>query len=291
VLVHEPDAVVVGGAPDARVRGDRDAEVARDLERRLLGEGRVPGDVEGHLHAHAVVAGVAEPLEEGADGGVGAPLPRAGLDVAVGHDEAAGHRPQRVDGRLAVVDGVQVVRPVDGRGDTGVQRLDRRQPVARRDVLGAELLAVLEVVPDEVLGQRPVGAVPAHRGLPHVPVRVDHARHDDPAPRVDLAGAFRDVQFRSDGGDAVVDDQDVGVGQDRPAGVQRQHRAAPQHDGPAGLERGLGLGHRVLLGRRRSAAGRVSAQRPAGAMRVTFVAPAGPVKGSLRARPRGGRAG
>src|SRR3712207_7115078 len=44
-----------------------------------------------------------------------APLPGAGLDVAVGHDEPAGHRPQRVDGRLAVLDGLQVVRPVDGR--------------------------------------------------------------------------------------------------------------------------------------------------------------------------------
>ena len=40
---------------------------------------------------------------------------------------------------------------------------------------------MLEVVPDEVLGQRPVGAVAAHRGLPHVPVGVDHAGHDDAA--------------------------------------------------------------------------------------------------------------
>ena len=56
VLVHQPDAVVVGRAPDAGVRGHRDAEVAGHLERRLLREGRVAGDVERHLHAHHVVA-------------------------------------------------------------------------------------------------------------------------------------------------------------------------------------------------------------------------------------------
>ena len=57
----------------------------------------------------------------------------------------------------------------------------RRRPVprprragCRRRCPAAGSLAVLEVVPDEVLGQRPVGAVAAHRGLPHVPVGVDH---------------------------------------------------------------------------------------------------------------------
>ena len=55
------------------------------------------------------------------------------------------------------------------------------EQVAGVHVLGPEHLAVLEVVPDEVLGQRPVRAVAAHRGLPHVPVRVDHARQHDAA--------------------------------------------------------------------------------------------------------------
>ena len=93
-----------------------------------------------------------------------------------------------------MVDALQVVRPVDRRRHPGVQGLDRGQPVARGDVLGAELLAVLEVVPDEVLGQRPVGAVAAHRGLPHVPVGVDHAGHHDAAAGVDLLGALGHVQ-------------------------------------------------------------------------------------------------
>ena len=197
LLVHQPDAVVVGRAPDAGVRGHRDAEVAGHLERRLLRERRVAGDVEGHLHAHQVVAGVAQPLEQRADGGVGAPLPRAGLDVAVGQHEPARHRAQRVDRRLGVVDGLQVVRPVDGRGDAGVEGLDGRQPVAGGDVLRAELLAVLEVVPDEVLGERPVRAVAAHRRLPHVPVGVDHAGHHDAAGGVDLLRAVGHVEARA----------------------------------------------------------------------------------------------
>ena len=56
VLVDEPDAVVVGGAPHAGVGGHRRAELAGHLERGPLREGRVAGDVEGHLEAEHVVA-------------------------------------------------------------------------------------------------------------------------------------------------------------------------------------------------------------------------------------------
>src|SRR4051794_41942396 len=63
-------------------------------------------------------------------------------------------------------------------------------PVTRGDVLGPELLAVLEVVPDEVLGQRPVGAVPTHGRLPHVAVRVGHAPGHDAPAGADLLGAL-----------------------------------------------------------------------------------------------------
>ena len=119
------------------------------------------------------------------------PLPRRLLDVAVGEHEPAGDRLQRVDRGVGVVDGLQAVRPVDAGGDAGVDRLGGGEQVAGVDVLGAEVLAVLEVVPDEVLGERPVGAVAAHGGLPHVPVGVDHARHHDAAGRVDLDRARR----------------------------------------------------------------------------------------------------
>ena len=139
------------------------------------------------------------------------PLPRALLDVPVGEHEAAGDRLQRVDGGVGVVDGLQPVRPVDGGGHARVDRLDRRQQVARGDVLRAEDLAPLEVEEDEVLGQRPVGAVAAQRGLPHVPVGVDHARHDDAVGGVDLLRALRRLEARADAGDLVVDDEDVRV--------------------------------------------------------------------------------
>ena len=196
VLVHEPDAVVVGRAPDAGVGGDRDAELAGHLERGLLGEGRVAGDVEGHLEAEHVAA-VDAAGDEVAELLGGRPLPRPGLDVAVGEDEPARHLLEGVDGGVGVLGGLQPVRPVDGRGHTGVERLDRREQVAGVDVLRAERLAVLEVVPDEVLREGPVGAVAAHRGLPHVPVGVDHARHDDAAGGVDLGGALGHRQVRA----------------------------------------------------------------------------------------------
>ncbi len=247
VFVHQPDAVVVGGTPDAGVRRDRDAELAGHLEGGLLREGRVPRDIEGDLHAHPVVGVVAQSLQQGADGGVGRPLPRTGLDVAVGEDEAAGHRTQGLQCGLAVVDGVQVVRPVDRGRDAGVEGLDGRQPVAGGDVLRPELLPVLEVVPDEVLGERPVGAVAAHGGLPHVAVRVDHAGHHDAAPGVDLGGALGDLQPLADRGDAVVQDQDVGVPQDRRGAVHRQDRAAAEHQRATRFRGGLRHGHRLLL--------------------------------------------
>ena len=230
VLVDQPDAVVVRRAPDAGVRGHREAEVAGHLERRLLRERRVAGHVEGQLEAEHVAGAGTTPLEEVADGRVGGPLPRAGLDVAVGQHEPARHRLQRVDRGVGVVDRLQAVRPVDGGGDAGLQRLPRREHVAGVDVLGAERLAVLEVVPDEVLRQRPVRAVRPHRGLPHVPVGVDHPRHHDAAGRVDLPRAVGDVEARADRLDPVADDQDVAGRVDRVAVVHGQHGAAAQDD-------------------------------------------------------------
>ena len=135
--------------------------------------------------------------------GAGRPLPRALLDVAVGEDEPAGDRFEGVDGGVGVLRGLQAVRPVDGGGDAGVEGLEGGQDVAGVDVLGPEEPAGLQVVPDEVLGQRPVGAVAAHRGLPHVPMRVDHAGHDDAAGGVDLHGAGRGGQADADLGDRV----------------------------------------------------------------------------------------
>ena len=241
-LVHQPDAVVVRRAPDAGVRGDRNAELARDLEGSPLRERRVTGHVERHLETEHVVAGREAAADELAELRCRRPLPRTGLDVAVGQDEPAGNLRQRIDRRLGVLGRLQTVRPVHRCRHAGVDRLDRGQQVTGVDVLRPEYLAPLQVVPDEVLGQRPVGAVAAHRGLPHVPVRVDHAGHHDAAAGVDLRRALRDRQPGPDRGDLVAGHQDVGSGQDRVRVVHGENGPVAQHDGPAGLrlsERGL----------------------------------------------------
>jgi hypothetical protein len=154
------------------------------------GKDSSPSTSKGDLETeHVVIAPAA--VEERPHRRVGRPLPRRGLDVAVGEHEASWHGLERVDRRVGVVDGLQVVRPVDRRGDSCLEGVPADRQVAGVDVLGPEQPAVLEVVPDEVLGQRPVGAVRPHRGLPHVPVRVDHARHHDAAGGVDLRARRR----------------------------------------------------------------------------------------------------
>ena len=78
--------------------------------------------VEGQLQTEHLRRGHA--LDEAAElGGVG-PLPRGTEQVAVGEHEPAGDAAQGVECSLAVVDGLQPVRPVDRGGDAGVDRLD-----------------------------------------------------------------------------------------------------------------------------------------------------------------------
>src|ERR1022692_3642174 len=92
------------------------------------------------------------------------------LDIAVGQHEPPGHLGQRRYRRLGMLHRLQPVRPVHGGGHPRVDGLERGQQVARVDVPRPERLAPLQVVPDEVLRQRPVRAVPAHHGLPHAAV-------------------------------------------------------------------------------------------------------------------------
>ncbi|CAG7643969.1 hypothetical protein SBRY_30942 [Actinacidiphila bryophytorum] len=267
VLVHQPDAVVAGRAPHARVRGDGQAQFAGGLEGGLLREGRVAGDVEGELEAEHVAAGRAAAHEVAEFGGAG-PLGGRGLDVAVGQDEAAGYGLQRVGGGVGVLGGAQPVRPVDGGGHPGVEGFHGAEQVARVDVLRAEDPAPLQVVPDEVLREGPVGAVAAHRGLPQVAVGVDHAGHDDAARRVDLDGAVGDGEPRADGGDAVADDQHVVAGEHLPGGVDGQDGAAAQDDGTA---RGAAGAGRAVSAARAPASGAAGAPGGGLAHRLTLL--------------------
>ena len=229
-VVHLVDADVGGHVPHAGVRGDVHAEVAGDVEGRLLREALDAGQVEGDLEAEHVALAVDPAGVEVAELRSRRPLPRAREDVAVAEDEPAGDRLERVDCRVGVLGGPQAVRPVDAGGHAGVHRFDGRKQVARVVVLGTEDLAPLQVVVDEVLGEGPVGAVPAHGRLPHVPVRVDHARHDDAAGRVDLRGAFRHLEAVADRSDPHPGDQDVGVFEDRVRVVHRQHGRVTEHN-------------------------------------------------------------
>jgi hypothetical protein len=84
-LPHHPDAVVVGRAPDAVVRRDPHAELAGRLERALLREFRIAGDVERELQpSHVIGLGA---LDEAAEVSRVRPLPRRAEQVAVGEDE------------------------------------------------------------------------------------------------------------------------------------------------------------------------------------------------------------
>jgi hypothetical protein len=61
-----------------------------------------------------------------------------------------------------------------------------------------------------------------------VPVRVDHARHDDAARGVDDAGAVWGAEVRPDRFDPISRDENVGVREHRSGVVHRQHGAATQ---------------------------------------------------------------
>src|SRR6266699_1203263 len=185
MLVHHADTVVFGDAPHAGVGSYRQVEVTRNLECGLLGEGRVAGHIEGNLHAqHIAVPVDAAPDEVGELGGL-CPLPGSAEQVAVGEDEPARDRFERI------------------------YRLDRRQEVAGINILGTEDLAPVQVVELEVVREGPVGAEPTERRLPHVAVRVDHARHENTAARVDLHRAIRRGELPPDFSDAAVNDEDV----------------------------------------------------------------------------------
>ena len=208
-VVHLRDRGVGRGPPDAGVRGDPQPEVAGGLEGPLLGELRRTGHVEGELQPQHVVGRREVVRDESPELGRVRPLPRRAEVVAVREHEPPGDLAQRLHRGGAVLGIPQPVRPVEGRGDPGVDRLEGAQQVARVDVLRTEDLAPLQVVEDEVLAECPVSAVAAQRGLPHVPVAVDEPRGQDAAARVDLEGALRHLERRADGLDRLAAHEDV----------------------------------------------------------------------------------
>ena len=196
VLVHQPDAVVVGRAPHAGVGRDGTPSSRATSKAAFSGNSGSP------VTSKAIwKPSMSSCVRSGARRRSGSPrTPTTPTGPAGGcrrRARSGRDRLERVDGGLGVVDRLQPVRPVDRGGHARLERLQRRQQVARVDVLRAED-PPLEVVEDEVLRERPVGAVAAHRRLPHVAVRVDHARHDDAVGGVDLGRFLGRLEPRPD---------------------------------------------------------------------------------------------
>jgi hypothetical protein len=216
----------------------------RLLEGRLFGKVLGTGHVEGDLQAEHVGRAREVLRDEAIELGGVHPVPGASEVVAVPEHETAGDLAEGLQRRLGVVRRSQRVRPVERRRDSGVDRLERAQQVARVDVFGAEDVSVRQVVEDEVLAERPVAAVAAQSGLPHVAVGVDHAGHQDAAARIDLDGVLRHRQGLAHRGDGVTGDQHVAA-EDDAGSVDGDHDAVAEYDRPARSEV---LGVRACVG-------------------------------------------
>src|SRR5437764_4241341 len=223
MLVHHADTLVFGDAPHAGVGSYRQVEVTRNLEGGLLGEGRVAGHVESNLHAQHIAAPVdAAPDEVGELGGL-CPLPGSAEQVAVGEDEPAWDRFERIHRCIGVINCLQAMRPVNRGGNSGVYGLNRRQEVAGINIFGTANLAPVEVVELEVVGEGPVSAEPTERCLPHMTVRVNHTWHENTPAGVDLQRAIRRSELPPDFSNAVVNDQDITALDHAKRGVNGQH--------------------------------------------------------------------
>src|SRR5438874_7036431 len=223
VLVHQTNAIIVGSAPYPGMGRHGQVEITRYFKRGLLWEGRVAGDVEGELHAQHISAPVNAASNEVGKLRSLCPLPGSTEQVAVSEDEPARNRFKRINRCIGVFDRLQAMRPVNRCGDSGVYGLNRRQEVAGINIFGTENLAPVQVVELEVVREGPVGAEPTERRLPHMTVRVDHARHENAASRVDLRRAIRHSELPPDFSNTVVNDEDIAALDHAKGGVNGQH--------------------------------------------------------------------
>src|SRR6266567_1895502 len=81
----------------------------------------------------------------------------------------------------------------------------------------------------EVVREGPVGAEPTERRLPHMTVRVNHARHENAASRVDLRRAIRHSELPPDFSNAVVNDEDIAALDHAKRWVNGQHRGVTKY--------------------------------------------------------------
>src|SRR5205085_12401568 len=151
------------------------------------------------------------------------PLPGSAKQIAVGENESAWNRFERIRRGVGIINCLQAMRPVDRCGDSGVYGLNRRQEVAGINIFGTENLAPVQVVELEVVGEGPVGAEPTEGCLPHMAVRVNHTWHENTPAGVDLHRAIRRIELPPDFSDAVVNDEDIAALDHAKRGVNGQH--------------------------------------------------------------------
>jgi hypothetical protein len=86
---------------------------------------------------------------------------------------------QRLDGGIGVRRRLLDVRPIDDRGNAGIERAQRADEIADIDVVRAIVRAVLAENEAKIVAQRAVRDQVADRAFPHVAVAVNKARHHD----------------------------------------------------------------------------------------------------------------
>ena len=236
VFVHHLDAIVLGNVPDAGMGRHCQIEVTRRLERALFGEAGIARHIERHLHTQHIALAVNAPFDEAGKFRGSGPLPGRAEQVAIGKDEAARHRFQRVNRRVGIFHRLQAMRPVNAGSDASVYRLDGAEEISGMHIFCAEEFAPVDVVVIEIVCEGPVCAVAAQRRLPHVAVGVYHARHQNAAAGVDLYRALWDGELTPDCRDALINDEDITVLDSPQRWVNRQHGGVAEHHWAAGLE-------------------------------------------------------
>ena len=135
---------------------------------------------------------------------------------------------EALDPGVGMIGRVVDVRPVDERGDAGVDALERPGQVAGVDVLGAVQRREAVEHLHEVVVERGVGGAVADRRLPRVPVRVDEAGDHDVTRDVDHLGVGGEVLPHLN--DRVALDQDVAARDVPELRVHREHVPPSQQD-------------------------------------------------------------
>lgn len=122
---------------------------------------------------------------------------------------------------------LQVVGPVADSRDPRIERLQRPPQGAGVDVVGCMTRCNAPQHRQFVAGPSHLRSEPADGTLPHVPVRVDQARDDEPAPGVDhLCLRRRCDQVVADLSDEAVTNEDVAVDEVTEARVDSDDVAA-----------------------------------------------------------------